>query len=226
MFKHYYNAYWKKRTSEKKLLPIRKYIPSFLKKYTTYGAILNSLPRGGRFLDVGCGDGNVSQLFLERGDVYGIDISSKALKQAQKKGIKVQECDLNQGKLPFTGSYFDAVILTDVIEHLIDIMIILREARRVLKKNGRLIITVPNFARIGNRLRMIAGDPRDMLQWQGYGDEIEHLHWFTKPKLEYLLKKNSFEKVKFIPTGLPYGFIFGILSFPGLAKILTVIAGK
>ncbi|MBN1263814.1 MAG: methyltransferase domain-containing protein [Candidatus Pacebacteria bacterium] len=225
MFKEYYDRYWHQRIGEKILPPIRSFIPGFLKPYTSYGAILNSLPRG-RILDLGCGDGNVSQLYLKKGEVYGLDISSEALKQAKKRGIKTRQGDLNQSKLPYSSNFFQAVILTDVLEHLIDPVKTLKETRRVLKKGGRLILTVPNFARLKNRLRMIWGDPIDLLHWSKYGDEVEHLHWFTRPKLVYLLKKVEFGEIKFVPTGLPLGFFYGLMSLPQLGNFLTIVAEK
>lgn len=226
MLKDYYDSYWKKRTKEKILPPIRNFIPGFLRKYTSYGAILNCIPEGSKILDVGCGDGNVAQLYLKKGEVYGVDISAAVLKLAQKKGIKTKLCDLNKEKLPFADDFFDVVIFTDVVEHLISPLVVLKEAKRVLKKDGRLIITVPNFARLANRIRMLSGDPLDILHWAKYGDETEHLHWFTKPKLVYLLRENGFKNIRFIPTGLPYGFIFGLLLLPGLGNFLTVVVEK
>jgi len=180
----------------------------------------------GKTLDMGCGDGNVSKLYLSKGAVYGIDISKIALKYAKNNGIKTKYCDLNKNKTPFTAEYFDTIIVTDVIEHLIDPIGILIEVKRVLKKGGRIIITVPNFARLNNRFQMIKGDPTDLLHWEKFGDEMEHLHWFTKPKLEYLAAKTGLTICKYAPTGLPFNFIFGLLGLPGLARNLTVVLIK
>lgn len=184
------------------------------------------IPKGSRILDVGCGDGNVSQLYLSKGEVYGVDISEKALDFARKRGIKTRLVDLNRGRLPYTDGFFEAVVLTDVVEHLLDPPSLLKEAKRVLKRGGRLIITVPNFARLTNRLRMFWGDPVDILHWAKYGDEIEHLHWFTKPKLKSLLQKTNFKEISFVPTGLPEGFLYGLFSLPELGDFLTVTAEK
>lgn len=226
MLKDYYEGYWERRSSQTTIPPIRQFVPAFLRKYSTYGAILNCLPDRGKFLDVGCGDGNVSQLYLNKGEVFGIDISKGALKLAREKGIETKWCDLNKGALPFEDNSFDAVIFTDVIEHLVNPFAIIKEAKKVLKKGGRIIITVPNFARLNNRLKMLLGDPTDLLHWAKYGDEVEHLHWFTKPKLQYLLESVDFKNISFVPTGLPWGFILGSTSLPGLSNFLTVVSEK
>lgn len=221
----YYNHYWNKRekgTAE----PVRWFIPKFLRQYSQYGAIANQIKSGSKILDLGCGDGNVCQLFLAKGEVVGVDISQAALKKAASLGIKTKLHDLNKLPLPFSDGSFNCVILTDVLEHLLDPLSLLKDSYRILTKDGRLIVTAPNFARLGNRLRMLWGDPIDILHFEKYGDELEHLHWFTIGKLEHLLIKAGWKKIKFVPTGLPFGFIFGKLSFPGLAKMLTVVAER
>lgn len=221
----YYERYWQKR-GRARGEPIRSIIPSFLRPFSQYGAVANQIPSGSKILDLGCGDGNVTQLFLEKGEVIGVDVSQRAIKEAARRGVKTKLHDLNRLPLPFEDKYFDVVVLTDTLEHLLEPLAILDDCWRILNKRGRVIITVPNFARLENRLQMLRGDPVDILQWEKYGDEREHFHWFTKGKIEYFLSKANFEKIKFIPTGLLFGFIFGKLGFPGLAKMLTVVGEK
>lgn len=221
----YYEKYWQKRKKEVGE-PIRPIIPSFLRQFSQYGAIVNQIPEKSKILDLGCGDGNVSQLFLEKGEVIGVDIAKEALKKAASLGIKTKLHDLNKLPLPFGDESFDAIVLTDTLEHLLDPLGVLKESRRILTPGGQVIITVPNFARLGNRWRMLWGDPVDILHWEKYGDGKEHFHWFTKGKIEHFLKLAGFRKIKFVPTGLPLGFVFGKLGLPGLAKMLIVVAEK
>lgn len=224
--KEYYQKYWQKRINRTSV-PIPENIPEFLNKYTAYGAILNQIPPGANILDLGTGDGNVSQLYLKKGSVTGLDISQAALNIAKRKGIITVNHDLNDIPYPLKANSFQVVILTDVIEHLIDPLKVLGECRRLLKKSGVLILTVPNFARIGNRFRMIFGDPTDILHFDKYGDGLEHLQWFTRPKLEYLFSRIGFRNYKFIPTGLKnFNFIFGLLGLPQLGQFLTVNVKK
>ena len=226
IFEDYYESYWVKRKAEEVIPPIRKSIPRSLRKYTTYGAILNRISPNSKILDIGCGDGNVSQLYLRRGQVYGLDISMEALEAAKKRGIETVNHDLNKLPLPFENDFFDTIILTDVIEHVINPLELISEVRRVLKKNGKIIITVPNFSRFANRLRMFFwGDPIDLLHWSKYGDEIEHLHWFTKPKISWLLRKKEFREIKFVPTGIPDSG-WGVIGLPGLGKMICVEGKK
>jgi len=208
--KDYYQNYWYKRLKERQSSPIRKEVPPFLVKYSTYGAIANQIPFKSKILDLGCGGGNVTQLFLKKGEVVGVDISQEALKKAADLGIKTKLHDLNKLPLPFKDKSFNVVVLTDTLEHLVDPLAVLKESFRILTPGGWVIVTVPNFARLSNRLRMFGGDPVDIL------------HWFTKGKAEHFLKLVGFKKIKLIPTGLPFSFLFGKLGFPGWGKMITV----
>lgn len=222
---NYYQKYWEKR-KENVGSPIASIVPIFLHRYTQYGAIAFQIRKDSRILDIGCGDGNVSQLYLPKGKVTGLDISPLALKLAAQKGIKTVLHDLNILPLPFSANSFDVIILTDVLEHVLDPLGLLKDLNRILSPRGQVIITVPNFARLENRIRMIWGDPIDILHWEKYGDELEHLHWFTTGKIIHLLKIAGFRNIRFIPTGLPTGFIYGLLRLPGLAKMLSVKCQK
>ncbi len=88
------------------------------------------LPDSGRMLDVGCGDGAVSQAILRlRPDLHieGIDVLPRGTPE-----IKVSAYD---GKnVPFPDQSFDAVMLVDVLHHAADPVQLLREAARVAVK--------------------------------------------------------------------------------------------
>jgi len=220
---NYYDLYWSRRGKESCSDPIPLWLPNWLVKYSEYGAILNQIPQGSKILDLGCGDGNVTRLYAVKGDMVGVDVSGKALTQTKKRGIKTVQHDLNILPYPFQQGSFDVIVLTDVLEHLIDPLATLRECKRILRKNGRIIVTVPNFARLGNRFRMFLGDPIDILHFDKYGDEVEHLHWFTKPKLIYLARKAGFKTTDFVPSGLRnLNFLFGLVGIPQFGKFLTV----
>ncbi len=103
-----------------------------------------------KVLDCGCGDGFYIMVLRELYpslEITGIDYDEKILDKAKKyikqdgitKLIKSEVYDL-----PFKDNYFDKIILSEVLEHLENENSGLKEIYRVLKKNGRLIITVPN----------------------------------------------------------------------------------
>lgn len=113
-----------------------------------------------RFLDIGCFDGTISYFFgsiLRAKEIYGVDISGKAVEAAKRNGIKAYELDIEEEDLPFKDNFFDAIFCGEVIEHLFDPDHLLDEINRVLKPNGSCIITTPNLASWRNRLAIMVG---------------------------------------------------------------------
>lgn len=114
--------------------------------------------KNGKFLDVGCGIGYfLSHLksIQPNMEYFGVDYSKYNLAKARHYA-KVKWCDLNQN-IPFDKSSFDTVYMAEVIEHLVDPDRVLREAHRVLKKKGTLIVTTPNLCSWYNRILLFFG---------------------------------------------------------------------
>lgn len=112
----------------------RKLVTSLLKDYEVK-----------RVLDIGCGTGE-TLIYIKKmypqSKVYGIDSSRKAVGYARSRGLKnIHHADAT--KLPFPSSSFDTVLLLDVMEHIKDDELVMKELKRVLKKSGVAIITTP-----------------------------------------------------------------------------------
>jgi len=91
--------------------------------------IAEFLPEGSKVLDVGCGDGQIDQLIMQKKP--GISISGTDVLVRQKTHIPVRLFDGN--RLPFEDKSFDALTFVDVLHHTEDPQILLREAERVSK---------------------------------------------------------------------------------------------
>lgn len=100
---------------------------------------------GLKILDIGCGTGETLSFlesYLSSPKLFGIDTSQTAINFAIKRGHKnITKVDAKT--LPFKDNTFDYVLLLDVIEHIKDDVSILIEAKRVLCKGGKVIITTP-----------------------------------------------------------------------------------
>lgn len=102
-----------------------------------------------KILDAGCGRGfyahGVSQLSFPS-EIQGIDITDEYAQKAKAfctdKRVTIQKADIYN--LPFTSHYFDFIICSEVLEHLTYDVRALRELKRVLKKGGILVVTVPH----------------------------------------------------------------------------------
>jgi len=102
---------------------------------------------GKHILEIGCGEGSLSKILKDFGnDVYGVDSSESGIKQTAAKGIPCSVVDVCTQDLLFRDDTFDIVIIEGTIEHLENPYKCLREAKRVLMKDGVLIISIPNPA--------------------------------------------------------------------------------
>lgn len=111
--------------------------------------LLNYKGKNAKLLDFGCGTGmalaSMSQTFSS---VVGVDIADKEVNAAKEILRKIKShgkiLKYNGKKLPFPNNYFDIVTSIEVIEHVENQNLYLKEAKRVLKPNGILHITTAN----------------------------------------------------------------------------------
>lgn len=130
---------------------------------------------GAAILEVGVTPGQFTQLLVGAGyRVSGIDLDPFTRRALWAElGVAMQQANLEQGSLPYASTSFDWVVFSEVIEHLVySPLPVLREFHRVLKPDGRLLITTPNELYAKSRLRAIGR----MLLWQSLNtrDEFEH----------------------------------------------------
>lgn len=123
-------------------------------------------------LDIGTGTGRVLRLVGERvKSAIGIDNSRDmlAIARANLDQDKLRHCQIRQGdmyRLPFNQSRFDAITLNMVLRYADDPSSVLREAARVLKSGGRIIIT--DFA--PHELTELRDNHAH--SWLGFSDEV------------------------------------------------------
>jgi ubiquinone/menaquinone biosynthesis C-methylase UbiE len=211
--------------------------------------------RAQNLLDIGCGDGSLSIAMknaLSASEVYGVEISTEAVEQAQERGLHATLVDVETSDLPFASNYFYAIFCGEIIEHLFDPDHLLDEVYRVLKPNGFFILTTPNIGSWLNRLVLLAGyQPYALtvsLEHCTVGKPFridsglgrEHTRFFTLRALKELLRLHHFEvdKVRgsraIAPMSFPLpplSFIATVLDritshFPSLATHIIVKAHK
>lgn len=103
---------------------------------------LTSIPAQSSILEIGCGNGK-NMLFRDDLDFHGIDLSEKQVEICKKKNLNVNVA--NMTSLPFNENQFDYAICIATYHHLdndIDRKKSLDEMYRILKKNGRILLTV------------------------------------------------------------------------------------
>lgn len=218
--------------------------------------LIKQLPKkfSGKVLDAGCGDGGmlaeVKELHPEI-EPYGVDISESGCRIAKERGINTKVANLNE-KIPFKDSFFDFVVVHEVIEHLLDPDKFLEECNRTLKKRGYLVITTPNLAAWYHRILFLFGFYPLFLEMStrdrrvGIGplrqiirntQPVGHVRIFTAPALKDLVKLYGFrvERVKGSPIAFNFpkivSWIYDSLDFvfsffPSLSSNLLIVARK
>jgi SAM-dependent methyltransferase len=148
--------------------------------------------RTGRIVDVGCGSYPFFLLNTVFQEKYGIDKIAKDITD-DRDGIKIHISQYNfenEGTLPYPDDFADIVTLLAVIEHIDSerVLNILREIKRILKNDGRLIITTP-AAWTDSLLRLLA-----KLNVVSKEEINEHKDVYTHKKIETLLLQAEFKK--------------------------------
>jgi SAM-dependent methyltransferase len=124
-------------------------------------AVLSALmPLDGlRVLDLGCGKGRFAAHFKAAGaDIVGLDLSTAMLARA----TGLDRVRASARRLPFADSTFDAVVAVEVLEHVGAVEPVLREARRVLRPGGRIVIVDKNAGALDARRPWL---PSLMVKW-------------------------------------------------------------
>ena len=117
-------------------------------------------------LDVGCGTGANLKMLAAYGRAEGVDISPQAVDFCRGRGLDSVKLGAVE-QLPYESDSFELVTALDVVEHLDDDVAGLREMRRVLRRDGRLLLFVPAF----------------MFLWGVQDDVSNHRRRYTMPGL-------------------------------------------
>jgi ubiquinone/menaquinone biosynthesis C-methylase UbiE len=194
---------------------------------------------GGRLLEVGAGYGNcalsTAELFDEVVLTELTDNRVNVLKSVFTKfpNVRVIKNNLENGLPEFENNFFDTVLLSAVVEHLIDPIQALRELSRVIKPGGVLLVDTPNIAKWTRRIKLLFGyfpSTASLSEgWTCYDRKTAtnlhdegHLHYFTFRSLRKML----IERCGFRTTEVyGYGSLLG-RTIPALFSEIFVVAYK
>lgn len=128
----------------------------------------------GKLLDIGCGNKPFEKMFNGNVTRYiGCDVAQSSDSRADVICLATQ--------LPFKDASYDTALITQVIEHVPDPQMLLREAFRVLENNGTLILSGPMYWPLHEK-------PYDFFRFTEYG-------------LQYLLENAGFSKIEIVNNG-------------------------
>ncbi len=169
------------------------------------------LPKKGisRVLDVGCGNGELSEILFKRGlNIIATDLGFDSIKRAslriRKKNIKVPFVQGDIYRLPYGDRSFDAVIASETIEHLENPRDAMLEIARVLHSGGYFIISIPYRERLRYTLCIHCNKKTPV---------NAHLHSFDDEDFVDLLKEAGFSVEIILKISSKPAEWFGIPGF-------------
>jgi SAM-dependent methyltransferase len=192
-------------------VPVASGTPRSVRQARLLAAALGPAARGTRtILDIGCGDGTAAATaapFLAGHRLVGVDWSQDALDRARTRLPYAVRGEL--GGLPFRTGSADAVLFSEVVEHLVDPDAALDEIRRVLRPGGHLMLSTPNLAAWYNRALLLAGVQPVFSEVSLRGihgrpgrEVVGHLRLYTARALREFVTAAGFEVVRL--TGAPF----------------------
>lgn len=194
-----------------------------------------------KVLDIGCGNGNISNQLGELGHlVLGIDISEEAINVAKKKNklINVEFKAISAEELT-VNEKFDVIVCSEVIEHLNNPELIIQALKKLLSEKGVLIITVPNgfgprelimtkpmqwAMRKNNLLWRIVVMMKKIMGYKGTtvqsdAADLTHVQFFSKKSLIKMISREKLNLKKFEVSN----FLEGVFPFSFITKKIVLL---
>ena len=175
----YYDNIYKKKTGIRSAWHHIKFL--YLKK---------KIDKKNIHLDIGCGPGTFLGQ-LKNTKCYGVDTAKKQIQYAEKhyKNNKRNFLLMKKTKIPLKSKSVDSITIIELIEHLNnnEIKLLLKESHRVLKKNGKILITTPNYFSMWPLLEFIINSVSDL----SYKDQ--HINKFNIFKIKKIFDKKKFK---------------------------------
>jgi len=191
------------RDYEKNYHKFEKYLWWFRARRELILRMMLPFPKESRILEVGCSGGVLLQDLARAGykNIEGIDISEDAVARARGRGV----FSVRKASAESTGAAdesIDVLIAADILEHIENEEIALREWRRIMKPNGTLFIMVPAF----------------MTLWSGHDLINEHKRRYRRAQFIEVLHRGGFAVQE--SSYWNFLFFFPTLFFRTLLRII------
>ncbi len=190
-----------------------------LPKFGSLSSIIEEIKPEEKVLDVGCSDGYLAK-YLPHNEVYGIDYNPVAIQKAKQicKVAKVADLNKISKEMPVLfDEKFDVIVFADILEHLLFPENVLIYFKKMLKPNGRMIVSLPNVALWRVRLQLLFG----IFDYTDYGVlDNTHLHLYTFKSAKKMVTVTGFKIIKIKGAANLLGVIVRYFSI--LRNILSI----
>ena len=148
----------------------------------------------GSVMDVGCGSGELLKYLKKNGAqrTIGLEMRSDVADELRRSGVidQVLSLDIEAEELSVPAGSLDAIVVSHVLEHMVNPWGVLRKLNQYLKRDGILVGALPNVRHIG-----VAGSLLLRGRWQYAGSgilDVTHLRFFTRESTITLLESSGF----------------------------------
>ena len=154
--------------------------------------------RGGKLLEVGCGNGDSLERYRELGwqNLHGVELSDSAARIARRAGFNVKTTTIESALETYPDKTFDAIVAVMVLEHLANPFAVVRQVARKLKPGGEFLFST------------VIRDSIDGRVFGKYGvcfDFPRHMVFFRKRDLNAMLRAD-FDKIESWHQSTPIDF--------------------
>ncbi len=192
----------------------RKYFSKLSDPFSSHSIILQELQRAGlsgmKILELGVGDATLTEKMNEGGasvTCVELDPQFAALAKPFAQEVKIANAETLDFK-PEAGPQYDIIVAADILEHLVDSETVLSKLKAGLKRNGLLIVSLPNVANLYVRMNLLLG--RFPYHSKGILDRT-HLRFFTLKSMESMLIKTGWIVERVYVTSIPVAIVFPFL---------------
>lgn len=159
--------------------------------------IISLIPPGTqKILEVGCGTGGTASELRKRGvqEIIGIEINEWAGEKAKTQFDRVIIGDVDEVSKDMPNAYFDLILYSDVLEHLVDPWKTLASHKRLIKSKGYILLSIPNVRHWRVLYNLVI---RGRWSYRDEGGILDrsHLRFFTRYELLKMIYEVGYEPV-------------------------------
>lgn len=169
-------------------------------RFTRLAGIVRRHVVPGRYLDFGCGKGSFLDV-MNDGQGIGFEVGQPGRRESPGGApIITGNFFALQGQLPFSEESFSFITAFDVFEHLPDLPLYIESLRRLIKKEGHIVLTVPN---VQSFIAKLTGERWNMIL-------LEHLWYFSPYTIRTLMEQHGFAHE--LTSAIPYSATLSHIS--------------
>lgn len=191
----------------------QRYFDKFDDPYSSHSLIYQHLLSHGvkdkKILELGVGDASLTRRLKANGALIdGVESDQIYIDLARPYCENIFSGDLNRIETLNLGLEYDIIVAADILEHLVDPEYVLSKLKTYLKKDGLLVVSLPNVANIYVRMSLLFG--RFNYHSKGLLDKT-HLHFYTIKTASDMLAKTGWKITGKNVTAIPLAIVFPFL---------------